>query len=86
MDLRISPLVPELVIAAYGAQTGAIPGFGSIPSGSSSSSEFGAGLGMGGIGDVPIGVGDAPGLVCVWSMGLNSRPEYKFAASSPVRY
>lgn len=27
---------------------------------------------------------DSPGLVCVWSKDLHSRPEYKFTASSPV--
>lgn len=70
MDLQWSHLVPELFLAAYGAKTATATSGQSKASASSRSA-----------GTVEE---EAPGIVCVWSRDLHSRPEYRFTASSPV--
>jgi dynein intermediate chain len=70
MDLQWSHLVPELFLAAYGAKA--------TPQASNTAHKAGS------TGRATTSEEDTPGMVCVWSKDLHSRPEYRFSASSPV--
>jgi dynein intermediate chain len=74
MDLQWSHLVPELFLAAYGAKAA------QTSSGTSGAHKAGGSSG----GRAGTSEEDTPGMVCVWSKDLHSRPEYRFCASSPV--
>lgn len=76
MDLQWSHLVPELFLAAYGAKAATQASSTSGAHKTSSSSSAGGRAGT--------SEEDTPGMVCVWSKDLHSRPEYRFSASSPV--
>ena len=93
MAMQWSPLVPELFLAAYGAKTvaasssatGRVGAAGKNSNNSSGSLALAAGAATaGGAGSEEQEAAAAPGMVCVWSKDLHSRPEYRFVASSPV--
>ena len=92
MDLKWSHLIPDLFLVAYGSKasssSSSLSSFGmsyssqasmvnSINSSNSSNSR-------GGGGSSSLGNEDIPGLVCVWSKDLHTRPEFRFIASSPI--
>lgn len=84
MDLRWSPLVTELFLAAYGAKAAPSNKIGGgttsgASGGGSNSSTAGSASSRSATAEE-----EAPGVVCVWSKDLHSRPEYRFTASSPV--
>lgn len=84
MDLRWSPLVPELFLAAYGARTVPVVANGGLHKTASFRTN-----GTAPATNTPNTTGtstedEAPGVVCVWSRDLHRRPEYRFTASSPV--
>lgn len=72
MDLKWSPLVPELFLAAYGAKAAAVQNTKATAASANNSSSRTA------------TEEEAPGVVCVWCKDLHNRPEYRFTASSPV--
>jgi dynein intermediate chain len=97
MDLKWSHLIPDLFLVAYGSKassssssSSSLSSFGmsyssqasmvnSIHSNNSSNSRGGGGGGSSSLGNE-----DIPGLVCVWSKDLHTRPEFRFIASSPI--
>lgn len=68
MDLKWSPLVPELFLAAYGSKAAPVVHTKNAAATSNRTATE----------------EEAPGVVCVWSKDLHNRPEYRFTASSPV--
>jgi len=98
MDLKWSHLIPDLFLVAYGSKasssssssSSSLSSFGMSYSSQASmvnsihSSYSSNSRGGGGGGSSSLGNEDIPGLVCVWSKDLHTRPEFRFIASSPI--
>lgn len=76
MDIQFSPHFPELFLVAYGSKSSHT---GSVNTGKSTTSNW-----SGSNPSTSGGQEDALGMVCVWSTGVHTKPEFKFYASSPV--
>jgi len=79
MELKWSHLIPDLLLVAYGSSKASPSSSSSISSAlsiNSSSNRNSSSLNL--------GTDDIPGLLCVWSKDLHTRPEFKFIASSPI--
>lgn len=72
MDIQFSPHFPELFLVAYGSKSSTHSKTGGSSWSANSTST------LSGSQEEPLG------MVCVWSTGVHTKPEFKFYASSPV--
>ena len=73
MDIQFSPHFPELFLVAYGTKTSSIS-TSHLPSKKSGTSNHNASTDD----------SEPLGMVCVWSTGVDTKPEFKFYSSSPI--